>query len=210
MVIFSVLLLVALVHFLLEFLELLRLLLVKHVLLLKGVFALHDLGQNGRLLCHEAALFNLQISNHFFQVRNTFVQVVASGVHVSNIVIEVFHLSVKLVSFVILLLQGLLQVLCLLLVVFVQLLLVVVQLLDLVVQNLDLLHLGCQDLFVVLFQLEVVHFGVTHVAHAVQLRIGSRQASAPLATNLADRLATALAVPDWVLAECTCEIRRAK
>ena len=62
----------------------------------------------------------------------------------------------------------------------------------------------------VLLQLEVVHFSVAHVAHAVQLRIGSREASTPLATDLADRLTAALAVPGWVLAKskllCECRL----
>ena len=53
------LLVVALVHFLLKFLKLLRLFLVEHVLLLEGVFALHDLSKDSGLLSREATLLDL-------------------------------------------------------------------------------------------------------------------------------------------------------
>ena len=101
-------------------------------------------------------------------------QIVASSVHVCDIVVQVLDLGVELVSPIVFLLERPLQVRCLLFVVFMQLLLVVVKLLDLVVQDLDLVHLRCQDLLVVLLQLEVIQFSIAHVAYAVDLRISSR------------------------------------
>ena len=93
----------------------------------------------------------------------------------------------------------------LLFIIFVQLLLVIIKLLNLMIKSLDLNHLCSQHLLVILLQLEIIHFGVTHVTDSVHFWVTPRQTTTSLTADLANALTTAFAMSYWILTNSACE-----
>ena len=110
-----------------------------------------------------------QVDQYLLKLADVLVKIVASYVHPCDLTCHILHLLVQLIATLISALQFLFQYFFLTLEVFRKLELLIVKVLEFIVESRDTFHLGLQDFFVVLFELEVVHFGVTLVTNAVLL-----------------------------------------
>jgi hypothetical protein len=127
-----------------------------------------------------------------------FVESVSRSIQVADSVSHLLHLVLQVLLLHDFLIQGLFQSFLVFFEGFFLLLLLVVQLHDVVIHCLDFLGLRENDLFVVLLNRVVVHFGVALVAHAVEFLIGHAQLARVLGANLADGFRASLAVADGV------------
>ena len=123
------------------------------------------LGLHLALLRHKSFLLDLKVLNNIFKIADRFVEEVASVVLMSDLLLQLVQSLVQVVSLRIFLPNFCLEISHFSLAVFLKLLLVFLELNELVVEHLNLFLLRSQHIFVVALQSEIVHLGVTLIAH---------------------------------------------
>lgn len=116
----------------------------------------------------------------------------------SDLLTVLVKLALELFAHIILFFETLLQVMRSCILVVHQLLFILRELLDVAVEHLDLFQRSRFDMCQIAHQLLIVHLKVALVTYAIQSGILLRQLAFLVAANLTNRLATSLAVPNWV------------
>jgi hypothetical protein len=151
-----------------------------------------------------------QVDQYLLKLADVLVKIVASYVHPCDLARHILNLLVQLITALISALQFLFQYFFFTLEVFLKLELLIVKVFKFIVESRDAFHLGLQDFFMVLFELEVVHLSVTLVTDPVEFLVGSGQHPSCYGADIADTLTAPLAVSDWVLSKGPCEVSLAQ